>query len=449
MSSCCKKEAAAKTVKGTIDGETYSLCPVCMQVLPARRVRRAGGIFLERRCEEHGAFSTPVWRGRLDFDAWMSAARAPAWPARPLCPGACADGAGICGSHMAGTCCVVLEVTGRCNLSCEYCFADPAGGEDLSPEQIAGQIASFVEPGVTLLQLSGGEPTLRDDLPEIVRTAKSLGCKYVQLNTNGIRLAGDAPYAAALADAGLSFVFLQFDGMDDDVYRRLRGESLFAAKDRAVTICGDAGLGVILVPTIVRGVNEEHLGALLEYAVSRSPVVRGLHLQPVGHLGRIPRAPACGDRFTLDELAGELISRSNGMLAARDIRPSCCDHPLCGFHGDFVVTDGGRLYSLAGAPEGGCCKAEIGIEKDEAAAKNREFVGRRWSRERGDEAPVSPGGIGDLDGFLYHARERRFTITAMAFQDAGHLDLERLRSCSLHVFADGGLRPFCAHYACR
>ena len=64
-------------------------------------------------------------------------------------------------------------------------------------------------PGKTLVQLSGGEPTVRDDLPEIVAYAKEVGCKYVQLNSNGLRLAEDEDFTRRLAEAGLSFVFLQ------------------------------------------------------------------------------------------------------------------------------------------------------------------------------------------------------------------------------------------------
>jgi uncharacterized radical SAM superfamily Fe-S cluster-containing enzyme len=78
------------------------------------------------------------------------------------------------------------------------------------------------------VQLSGGEPTVRDDLPLLVSAAKEAGCSHVQLNTNGLRLAEDEEYVRTLADAGLSFVFLQFDGTDDAFYRALRGRDLLA-----------------------------------------------------------------------------------------------------------------------------------------------------------------------------------------------------------------------------
>lgn len=103
-------------------------------------------------------------------------------------------------------------------MNCTFCFAEPDGAKDPSLDTVKRWIDDLTDPGKTLLQLSGGEPTVRDDLPEIVAYAKQAGCKYVQLNSNGLRLAEDEAFVKRLADAGLSFVFMQFDGVDDAVY---------------------------------------------------------------------------------------------------------------------------------------------------------------------------------------------------------------------------------------
>ena len=122
--------------------------------------------------------------------------------------------------------------------------------------------------GSPLLQLSGGEPTLRDDLPELVRYGKEKGCSYLQVNTNGIRIAEDEAFTEALADAGLDIVFLQFDGTDDDVYRKLRGRELFDIKKKAIENCSRHGLSVTLVPTVVRGINDDKLGSIVDFAIT-------------------------------------------------------------------------------------------------------------------------------------------------------------------------------------
>ncbi len=125
------------------------------------------------------------------------------------------------------------------------------------------------------MQLSGGEPTLRDDLPELTHFAKEAGCSYVQLNTNVLRLAREPDYARRLADAGLDIVFLQFDSTRDDIYETLRGEKLLETKLEAIRVCGENRLGVTLVPTVVRGVNDDNLGEIIALFVKLCKSRRG------------------------------------------------------------------------------------------------------------------------------------------------------------------------------
>ena len=103
---------------------------------------------------------------------------------------------------------------------------------------------------------------MREDLPEIVAMARRRGFALVQLNSNGIRLGREAGYAATLRDAGLDSVYLQFDGPDDDVFSILRGRPLLESKLDAVRRCAEAGQGIVLVATLVPGVNTGKLGDL-------------------------------------------------------------------------------------------------------------------------------------------------------------------------------------------
>jgi hypothetical protein len=334
---------------------------------------------------------------------------------------------------------VLLEVTGRCDLACPVCFRDAGTGNDPTLPEVRAWIQDLAEPGRTLLQLSGGEPTLREDLPEIVRAARDAGCAHVQLNTNGLRLGREPGYAQALAEAGLSFVFLQFDGVREETHRTLRGRDLLEAKGRAIEACDAARLGVTLVPTLVPGVNSGELGGLLDYALARSPAVRGLHFQPVSSFGRYPWPGPEAPRLTLDELVSELEAQSGGRIRPEHLLPSRCDHPLCGFHGDFLVAPDRSLVPLSRkAAKSSCCDAAL-------PERNRRFVARRWKRPA-EPTPCCGTDLKDLDTFLDRVRTHGFTVTAMAFQDALTLDLARLRQCSLHVYDRGRRVPFCAHY---
>ena len=197
---------------------TYSVCPVCLKRIPAKREERDGQIYLVKTCPEHGTFASVIWRNKRKFADWRGERPAVGENENLNCPAGC----GLCAEHRRATCCTLLEITARCNMNCTFCFAEPDGTQDPSLDTVKRWINDLTEPGKTLLQLSGGEPTVRDDLPEIVAYAKQVGCKYVQLNSNGLRLAEDEAFVKRLADAGLSFVFMQFDGVDDAVYEKLR-----------------------------------------------------------------------------------------------------------------------------------------------------------------------------------------------------------------------------------
>lgn len=434
-------------------GETESVCPECLQRIPARRVGRGGDVFLVQECPVHGRFEAVLWRGEPDYASWIRP-KTPSSPRQPFtavdrgCPLDC----GLCPEHRQHTCTALLEVTGRCDLGCAYCFAS-SGGEvppDPSLEVIAGWYAALLQAGGPYnVQLSGGEPCQRNDLAGIVRLGKSMGFGFIQLNTNGLRLASDPDLGLELKDAGLSSVFLQFDGTEDEIYRALRGRSLWDIKRAAVERCAELELGVVLVPTLVPGVNVHNIGQMIRFALAHQPAVRGVHFQPVSYFGRFPLGVDDSQRVTLPEVMREIERQMDGQMAVRDFRPSGCENSHCSFHADYLPLPDGRLYCLPARPAAGCgCSPE---RAEEGAARTRAVTARRWSFpaatavECGAEPAPGPG-LGEWDVILRQVKTHTLTISAMAFQDAWTLDLERLKDCCIHtVHPDGRLIPFCAY----
>jgi hypothetical protein len=452
--------------------ETQSVCPVCLKRVKATRVLLGDAVFLVKECEDHGPFRTVIWRGEPSMAEW----RRPKPPVHPdVCYGTvekgCPFDCGLCADHVQLPCSVLLEVTDRCDLRCAVCFADAGrseagSGRDLGEEPPLATVSWLLERamaavGPTNLQLSGGEPTLRDDLPEIVGIARRVGYSFIQVNTNGLRLARDIEYGRRLKAAGLSSVFLQFDGVDDAVYRSLRGRALLDEKLRAVGNCGEAGLGVILVPTLLPGVNTGAVGAIVRQALQLAPVVRGIHFQPASFFGRFPKHGGDDGRFTLPELMRALEEQTTGLIKVADFSPPGCEHAHCSFHATYIQAKGG-LRPIGEASAGGCCPVDAGPG---GVGRTIEAVSRRWTLPSAGPLPGRPplsaqksccGGPGgdairvegvlDLDDFLTEVAAGSFTISAMAFQDAYNLDLERLRGCCISVIApDGRLIPFCAY----
>nr|WP_242012273.1 radical SAM (seleno)protein TrsS [Pseudodesulfovibrio cashew] len=373
--------------------------------------------------------------------------KVPSLPKRPAtrvehgCPLDC----GLCEAHRQHTCTAVLEVTWRCDLGCPVCFA--SSGKAAPPDPSVAEFESLLQSvesasGHCNLQLSGGEPTVRDDLPDLIGMAKNKGFPFVQLNTNGLRLGREEGYARRLAHAGLDSVFLQFDGTEDAIYETLRGRPLFKDKLAAIDALADAGVGVVLVPTVMPGVNDHNLGAILQLASERSPAVRGVHFQPVSYFGRHPASPTDAQRITLPEVMRKLERQSNGAVREVDFLPPGCEHSHCSFHANYMVNEEGGLTKLSA--KGGCgCESQPAAK---GADKAKAFVKRQWAAPENRLPMASNACEDDLDRFLARAATHTLAVSAMAFQDAWTLDLERLKGCCIHIVApDGRLIPFCAY----
>lgn len=428
--------------QGIVLSETESVCPRCLTRIPAARVRYGDKVYLEKSCREHGKFRALLWEGVPDWQSWVR-------PKIPSRPPVCATGVeqgcpydcGLCPDHRQHTCTALVEVTRRCNLKCAYCFASAGGAEEDPPlDTIELWLRKVYQTGGgSNLQLSGGEPTVRDDLAEIIALARRVGFHFIQVNSNGLRLAEDQTYLKGLSKAGLNSVFLQFDGTEGEIYRRLRGRDILAEKLKAINNCAQSGVGVVLVPTIVPGVNDHNLGAIIRFALKNLPAVRGVHFQPVSYFGRYPKEPADADRITLPQVMRGIEEQTDGLIKLENLKPPGCENALCSFHGNFKLLPDGRLKALSNA----CCGGETA---EEGARKTRNYVERQWNGIKPLSPTPGPGKKeNSWDELLFQLKTYSFSISGMAFQDAWNLDLERLKDCCIHVAdPEGGLIPFCA-----
>lgn len=429
--------------------ETESVCPQCLARIPAQRVAYDDDVYLRKTCPEHGMFETVIWRGEPAFTAWVRP-KIPSYPAAPFTPVAqgCPFDCGLCPDHRQQSCCVLLEVTQRCDLKCPVCFADAGNHPARDPDMaaIAAWYQRLLDAGGPFnIQLSGGEPCVRDDLPDIAALGRTLGFTFIQVNTNGLRLARDPAYAQRLKAAGVSTIFLQFDGTEDEICRALRGRSLLAHKQAAIEHCAEHQLGVVLVPTLVPGINVDDIGNIIRFALTWMPTVRGVHFQPISYFGRYPQPPGDDARITIPEVIRAIESQTDGLIKRDSFVPPGGENALCSFHGNFVLMPDGRLTPLTRHAEQSCCCTPT--RADEGARRSREFVAKNWAAPVSNTCiPLAQPGFGEWDVFLTRAQTHTFCVSGMAFQDAWTLDLERLRDCYIHTASpDQRLIPFCAY----
>ncbi len=432
--------------------ETTTLCPDCLERIPGTYEAKDGSVYLSRTCPTHGDADRKVWDS-VDHWEWSQNFE----PDAPFDP----EGEFTVAGHHA--CLAVVEVTQDCNLSCSYCFASSGPGGKQKPYCDVIDLLDTVreESGTVPIQLSGGEPTVRDDLPEIVADAAEKGFEHIQVNTNGIRIAEEDGYAEKLVEAGATAVYLQFDGLESETYEAIREVDLAETKQEAVAACRSAELSVVLVPTVVPGVNDHEMGQIVEFALNTN-IVESVNFQPVAHFGRVAEH---GERFSLDEAARRLADQLG--IGARDLMPVPCCSAYCHTATALARTPGGitaatqflddDLYTdVAGSVDesdwldlvactpagkdsandaGACCSPDfssVDVDSDSGGS----CCGPAKDTSPLDSIPLDPGDL--LENVL--------PVSFTGFMDADAADACRLDNCCVSVpTPDGELVPFCGY----
>lgn len=405
---------------------TQSVCPQCLKTLPAEVYESDGEVYMRKRCPAHGDFDVYLWpdadiyRWYLNFE-FPSQSRLPQTGLQNGCPLDC----GLCPNHQRRITLPEIEVTWRCNLSCPVCFMfDGEVPADPSIQDIRRMYESIWNhdgPGLSI-QITGGEPTVREDLPEIIALGREIGFNAVELNTNGLVIGREIDYLRELKKAGLTNVYLQFDGVSPATTRTLRGRDVLADKLQAIENCRQEAMPVILSVAIVQGINDGQLGDLIRYSMHNLDVIYGLALQPAFVSGRFEvKAPR---HLSVMDVANLIERQTGGKVAARDFWPVGSSHPLC--YGSTFLMGEGEDY------------------KPFTRDYDPEEYRRRFS-------PDSPQGAVFMDivenSFPPGDVPPGLPILIMEYMDAWTMDLERARGCNLAVtLADGRSIPFCIYH---
>lgn len=431
--------------------ETSSLCPECLNLIAAKIIEENDNTYIVKKCKNHGEFKTILWRGKNKIDQWINVKnrafiKNPTTQIANGCPYDC----GLCSDHRQTTCTALIEVTNDCNMYCNFCFASAKDKKIIEPNlsEVEFYFSRILEQsGVCNIQISGGEPTLRDDLKEIIKIGKNKGFDFIQVNTNGIRIGEDENYLKGLKEAGLSSVYLQFDGTEDEIFEKIRGRKLLQTKIHAINNCVKYDIGVVLVPVIIPRINDSNIGEMIKFALNYTPTVRGIHFQPVSYFGRVGFKPTDDDRITLPEIMEKIENQTNGLVKADSLKPASCENSLCSFNGSFIYDENRTLKPVTKRENccSGDCSCNETVVKDarEGAVRAKKYISKNWKI-----APITKKSM-SLDSWdlvLKELQTRTFSISGMAFQDVYNVDIERLRDCCIHVVnKEGKLIPFCIY----
>jgi uncharacterized radical SAM superfamily Fe-S cluster-containing enzyme len=463
--------------------KTRSLCPECLAVLPAEIFEEDKKVWIEKECGEHGKFKEIYWgdsdmyhraqKYRLDGKGVHNPQIA---KDNPSCPMDC----GLCNQHKSHTALANMVITNRCDLHCWYCFffAEKAG---YIYEPTLDQIKEMAQRlrrqkpiPCNAVQLTGGEPTMRKDLLDIVRIFKEEDFDYVQLNTDGINMAKKGPeYCKELRSAGINNLYLSFDGVTPKTNPKNHWEA-----PAVLDNCRPARLGVVLVPTVIKSVNDHELGDIIRFGFKNADIVRGVNFQPVSLVGRMPQEERQKYRITIPDAVKNIEEQTDGQITKEDFYTvpvvvpisrfleainerayyELSTHPSCGA-ATYIFQDGKKIIPITRFLDVDGFTEFLNEKAEEInKGKHKLLASADLLLKVGSfvDTTKQPSNL-DFKKLLFEVMVKRnyrslrklhhnsLFIGMMHFMDLYNYDIDRVERCCIHYTSpDGRIVPFCA-----
>jgi uncharacterized radical SAM superfamily Fe-S cluster-containing enzyme len=342
----------------------------------------------------------------------------------------------------------MIEVTNRCNMHCPICFSDANHPpHDLSLAQIRQRMEQLLSVTQTPIpiQISGGEPTIRKELPEIVSVARSLGYDRIELITNGIKISQNPALLKELKQRGLTSVYLQFDGLKKNSSLEIRGRDMRNVRYGAVEAMREAGLCCTLAMAVTRGVNEEEIGDVVRFGIENIDTVRAINFQSATRFPGRFHVNGHNGGYDLPDLL-KTIERESGVPADTFLSEHM-GHPSCNAMSYLFLVDGKvePLFKYIGKED---ILAFLGPRRREKVLDL--FQGKKafFSRHlTGATARNLIRKAAPIFGYnpLNVLRTENILLFAKAFMEREALDQKRVRECCYGISTSDGVYSFCAY----
>ncbi|MCH2108877.1 MAG: radical SAM protein [Polyangiaceae bacterium] len=489
----CVKEARDAVVNGEMDMDQF--LHEHPGEIKATILERDGQVLMVKECPRHGKFEDviamdPQFLERIENLFPGRDFRAPRIDARDHGPSSIQYGRGSV---------LTVDLTNRCNMMCDPCFMD-ANQVGYVHELEWGDVQQILDSSIEIkprrqlsVQFSGGEPTLSPHFFRAIEYAREVGYFCVQCASNGIAFAEDPQFALRAKEAGLRLCYLQFDGVTNQANSHRKVGNLFDVKMRAIENLAAAGIDVVLVVTIVRGVNNEQVGPIVQFAIDNADKVTVVAFQPVSFTGRdedISTELREKQRYTLSHLAHDVHDQLGVTEPLRDWYPlsamnpmsnlidhmqdvkaefgalNCGCHPNCGIGTVLLV----NKKTKKAVPLAQFLDIEQVLEDFDAIADSN--LGKKGMMARmalsllrnfrAEDAPEGYGlaelirqtmsqmgatgdEVGDSEGDADQFEWRFLFVAGMWFQDLFNYDFRRTEMCIIPYGTQMGEISFCAY----
>ena len=474
---------AMKNILPEIEKEpvkTKSICPVCHKILDALIFEENKKIWIEKECPEHGKTKELYWGDSEMYDI----AKKYRYDGTGIdnsqvkqfseCPYSC----GLCPAHKSHTILGIIYATNRCNLRCSYCFAN-AAVQGFIYEPDIRQIESMLKTlrnnrpvPVSAVMFSGGEPSLRGDMTEIISLAKNMGFSTILFNTNGTIIAQKPELIKEYKDAGATALYLSFDGLTSKTNPK---NHQYTAK--IIEECRKVNLPVVLVPTIINGVNDHEIGDIVKYAAENIDIIKAVNFQPISFIGSMAPESRVKQRITIPDVIKKINEQTDGQIKKDSFFPvpsvlpiskilessfrrphaEFSAHPHCGM-GTYVFAKDKKIIPITDFLDvRGLYSLLDEISKEDLYMTHKKVIYGYTLHQKiktlvdHEKKPFKFSIVNTLVDLLTKGViDNEFTrnslfIGMMHFQDAYNYDIERVKRCVIHYATpDNRIIPFCA-----
>ncbi|MDD2376696.1 MAG: radical SAM protein [Clostridia bacterium] len=429
---------------------TNSLCNECLKVIPAKVIFESGKVYILKHCDTHGEqkelleHDKDYYVNKRRFDKPGTKCKTQTKTVKG-CPYDC----GLCEMHDQHSCISLIEVTNRCNMNCNTCYANSGKGVDLELSKIIEMMDFVVESedgNAEILQISGGEPTLHTEILDIIKAAKKR-FKHVMLNTNGVRIAEDEEFVIELSKLVGNFeIYLQFDTFNKETYFKIRNNNNIELKQKCIDMLNKYNIPTTLVMTVENGINDNEIGQVVSYSLENK-CIRGLNIQPVAYFGRKENNTneTCREnRSTLTDVINKIEDQTKKMLKREDFIPLPCNVERVALtylyknNGNFIPITRGNIvekylpyinntfmFKIEDALKDGknvlfnsCCCNVLSFLKDFRNFVPKDFL--KW----------------DMNKRVEYINENTFRISISSFIDRYNFDTKSMQKECVHVITE-------------